>query len=140
MPRLEVSIRFANRFTKLTSNDRRSQLAPNTVFAFNKTIGDETLKYMEDRYPGDDYVDIIGFDCYDNMTNYQASLEASCDGVFKFALQQGKIPAIGETGHTDGNECTNCGDWWSIFLNTMNNQSHYCSSAACKCTWCLNFC
>ena len=70
---------------------------------------------MRANYPGDDYVDAIGFDCYDNLTFYPGdtrahtqtlclphsytyfhecaeSLNATCTDIFAFAEEKGKIP------------------------------------------------
>ena len=62
-------------------------------------------KYLE-RYPGDDYVDIIAFDYYDDYNKpnmayretYLNELRSSCEAVAKIAESKGKIPAISETG------------------------------------------
>lgn len=109
--------------------------ATSRVYSTNETEAKWTEKNMRLRYPGNDYVDIVGFDCYDNLTNFAASLEKSCDTVFAFAEEYGKIPAIGETGHTDGTDCTNCAEWWGIFERTMRNESHLCHKAAYAITW-----
>ncbi|MBO5209708.1 MAG: CIA30 family protein [Lachnospiraceae bacterium] len=58
------------------------------------------------RYPGDEYVDILAFDYYDDYNEYPATsdgsfftnLEATCQVVASVAEQKGKIAAISETG------------------------------------------
>ena len=40
-------------------------------------------------------VDAIGFDCYDNLTYYAQSLNNTCEEIFSFANEKGKIPLIG---------------------------------------------
>lgn len=60
----------------------------------------------EVRYPGDDYVDIVGFDYYNDYNSYPAeyddsfmtSLEETCTAVKAFADEHGKVAAISETG------------------------------------------
>ena len=62
-------------------------------------------KYLE-RYPGDEYVDILAFDYYDDYNTYPAtsdgsfydSLKTSCQVVSGIAVQKGKLAAISETG------------------------------------------
>lgn len=56
-------------------------------------------------YPGDEYVDIIGFDSYVYGENqqkaietYQKALQYNLDIITEYAEQSGKIPIIGETG------------------------------------------
>lgn len=58
------------------------------------------------RYPGDDYVDIAGFDYYDDYNEHPAvwsetfleSLQKTCEVVKSFAGKRGKVAAISETG------------------------------------------
>ncbi|MGN0396290.1 MAG: glycosyl hydrolase [Coprococcus sp.] len=62
-------------------------------------------KYL-DRYPGDDYVDVIGFDYYDDYNSYPAeysesfieNLEKTCTVVKSIADKKNKVAAISETG------------------------------------------
>lgn len=61
--------------------------------------------YLE-RYPGDDYVDILAFDYYDDYYSYPATadgtfftnLETTCQVVSQIAEEKGKVSAISETG------------------------------------------
>ena len=61
--------------------------------------------YLE-RYPGDDYVDILAFDYYDDYNSYPATaddtfftnLETTCQVVAQIAEEKGKVSAISETG------------------------------------------
>ena len=58
------------------------------------------------RYPGDEYVDIVAFDYYDDYNTYPAtsdgsyftSLDKTCKVVSSFAKKRGKIAAISECG------------------------------------------
>lgn len=62
-------------------------------------------KYME-RYPGDEYIDIIAFDYYDDYNVYPtisdgsffAGLDSTCALVSSIASARGKVAAISETG------------------------------------------
>lgn len=58
------------------------------------------------RFPGDAYVDVLGFDFYDDYADadkytgdtYFGALANSCDVVANLAKKKNKIPAIAETG------------------------------------------
>lgn len=58
------------------------------------------------RYPGDDYVDIVAFDYYNDYNTYpgewsedfMTSLNTTCQIVKSFADKHGKVAAIAETG------------------------------------------
>ncbi|WP_300701412.1 glycoside hydrolase family 26 protein [Bacteroides sp.] len=57
-----------------------------------------------DRYPGDEYVDIIGFDCYASgkdsasIENYNNRMALNLDIITKYAAKANKIPCVAETG------------------------------------------
>lgn len=61
--------------------------------------------YLE-RFPGDEYVDIIAFDYYDDYAdvntytgdNFFKALDQTCALVAEIAKEKGKIPALSETG------------------------------------------
>lgn len=74
------------------------------VYSPNGPVADVN-KYLE-RYPGDEYVDILAFDYYDDYSSYPATadgsfftnLENSCKVVSEIAKNKGKVAAISETG------------------------------------------
>lgn len=74
------------------------------VYSPNGPVSDVN-KYLE-RYPGDEYVDILAFDYYDDYSSHTASsdgsffnsLENSCKVVAGIANSKGKVAAISETG------------------------------------------
>ncbi len=74
------------------------------VYSPNGPVSDAG-KYLE-RYPGDEYVDILAFDYYDDYSSYPATadgsffaaLEDSCKAVASIADAKGKVSAISETG------------------------------------------
>jgi hypothetical protein len=83
----------------------------NILYAFSPSETKDINEYLE-RYPGDDYVDITGFDCYANGENeeqhpekilahieqYKSALKHNLEIVTAYAEKAGKIPAITETG------------------------------------------
>ncbi|MCM1106835.1 MAG: Ig-like domain-containing protein [Blautia sp.] len=75
----------------------------------------DTEKYLK-RYPGDDYVDVLAFDYYDDYSSvtaafsdeYFANLRTSCTNIKALAEEEGKAAAIAEAGvrimKTDGSD------------------------------------
>lgn len=58
-----------------------------------------------ERYPGDDVVDIVGFDCYlqggvtaENLAKYRMLMASNIAIVRDYAIKAGKLAIIGETG------------------------------------------
>ncbi len=74
------------------------------VYSPNGPFSSES-KYME-RYPGDEYIDVLAFDYYDDYNTYPATSDGSffaglnntCSIVSSLAAARGKIAAISETG------------------------------------------
>lgn len=74
------------------------------VYSPNGPVTSEAA-YMS-YYPGDEYVDILAFDYYNDYNSYPASadnsffdsLDATCSIVSSIAAKRGKIPAIAECG------------------------------------------
>lgn len=104
------------------------------VYSPNGPIGSETA-YLE-RYPGDEYVDVLGFDYYDDygdVTVYTGdeffkNIGESCKVVAGLAAKKNKIPAIAESGiritgadkdslMVSGNP-TFGKDWYNKLINT----------------------
>lgn len=68
------------------------------VWAFSPNLGAKT---MEEYYPGDKYVDLVGLDIYDfdnNPAQYTKNLTEGLDMLTTFARQHHKIAALTETG------------------------------------------
>lgn len=80
---------------------RDSMRVHNFVYAFspdNKFITEQ--EYL-DRYPGDEYVDMVGVDNYGDMGRNQYNLEAATKKlkiVSDYAIKAGKLAAFTETG------------------------------------------
>lgn len=106
------------------------------VYSPNGPISSEE-EYLE-RYPGDAYVDVLGFDYYDDYAdanvytgdNFFDALADSCDIVAGLAKAKRKIPAIAETGiritgagkdslMVTGNP-TKDKDWYNKVVNTAS--------------------
>ena len=65
-------------------------------------------EYLE-RYPGDDLIDLLGFDLYDNGPDYQTTLSNCARIVTQIATQKGKIAAVTEAGDPTGKKT----EWWT---------------------------
>lgn len=76
--------------------------------------GYETIEEFAERYPGDDYVDIVGFDIYHYSTGeaYIADMTVRADVARKFAEEHGKLWAVCETGY----ETIPDDDWFTTVL------------------------
>lgn len=81
------------------------------IWAISPNAGPEFEKWTE-RYPGDEYVDIVGLDYYDQTEDYVDVLDAHLAFQQKFAQDHGKILALTETGFESIPEA----DWWTTKL------------------------
>ena len=71
--------------------------------------------YLE-RYPGDDLVDLVGFDLYDRGPGYSATLGNCAKMVSKIGADKGKIVAVTEAGGPIATDS----DWWTtVLLETL---------------------
>ena len=71
------------------------------------------------RYPGNDYVDIVGFDQYMSPTASARFIREDAEVSVAFAKENNKIPALAETGFRKGTELIghdffhNDAAWWT---------------------------
>ena len=73
------------------------------------------------RYPGDEYVDIVGLDCYcstyvpqeEAIPNFGSDMARCLSSLQKFAGEHGKILAVTETGY----EGLTYENWWTEVLS-----------------------
>lgn len=78
----------------------------NLIWAISPDIRSEkSLQQIIDSYPGDEYVDIIGVDCYgwqgdpqQRTAEYVERMAKTWPIIFKFAEKHGKMVALTETG------------------------------------------
>lgn len=88
----------------------------NLLYAYNTDRFDTKEEFME-RYPGDDWVDVIGFDIYqkgDVAANaaFIHNLDTSLTVIEKIADEHNKIPALTEFGYNEVPDST----WWTNVL------------------------
>jgi hypothetical protein len=82
----------------------------NALYAYSAAGYNNAADYLE-RYPGDQFVDIIGTDIYQYSTSEVYTKEASrrLDILEKVAVAHKKIPALTETGYERVPDAT----WWT---------------------------
>lgn len=81
------------------------------------------IETYETRYPGDEYVDIIGFDYY-GPDDYSEELLENCRLVVGLAKERNKVAAITETGVRKGLQNTDFEDWYvKCLLDPIKNDS-----------------
>ncbi len=93
---------------KLTHERFDKKNVTNVLWAYSPNIGDKELtpEFILERYPGDDYIDIMGWDHYcfaqegDSVgfNDFAASLDKCLNVVCQVAKDHGKLPALTETG------------------------------------------
>ena len=87
----------------------------NLVWSYSPGAGEiKTVEDYGERYPGDEIVDMVGFDCYCNpdLDRYRASMKNALDITKAFADEHGKLMAITETGY----EGVKDAKWWTQVL------------------------
>lgn len=98
------------RFTVEYLRDERQ--VHNLLYAYSPDTVGTTEQYL-DRYPGDDYVDVMGIDIYrDVEANDPVKYHKRIKMVVELAEAHGKIPALTETGYSDHT----VKNWWTEFL------------------------
>lgn len=88
----------------------------NLLYAYSPDSQGPGEIYME-RYPGDDYVDVLGFDCYhrnnvEGIEAYQNSLNTILAFMTEEGKKRNKPIALTETGL----ESIPINDWWTNVL------------------------
>lgn len=102
------------RFTETYLEDTKN--VHNLLYAYNTDRFATSEDYLE-RYPGDDYVDVIGFDIYqkgDILANdkFIAEIDKSLSLIEKIAGSKNKIAALTEFGYNTLPDA----QWWSGVL------------------------
>lgn len=75
----------------------------NLLYAYSPSETRDEVHFLE-RYPGDEYVDIIGYDCYATgsdstaVEKYKQAMDTNLTTVTNYAKKANKLPIIGETG------------------------------------------
>ena len=112
---------------KLTVDQLKQRGVNNVLYAYSPgtEFNGDAAKYLE-RWPGDEIVDVIGFDsyCTNNaedtvaINNYASSLDLNLKALCDIAKQHNVVPALTETGM----ESLGKADWWTSTLMPVLNK------------------
>lgn len=94
---------------------RNTRGVHNLLYAFSTDVFDSAQAYFE-FYPGDDYVDLLGFDDYHSIksTKTLETFSRRLRMIVRWARERGKLAAVTETGL----EGIGIRNWWTgILLN-----------------------
>lgn len=110
----------------------------NLLYLYGPGAEASTLEEYEERYPGDEYVDLVGFDTYDNdpVTDeegytFQDTFEELVRLTDEFAKKHGKLFAVTETGvASSGAALKETGNkrpkWYTEMLDIMTRPEYDC--------------
>ncbi|WP_181991093.1 glycoside hydrolase family 26 protein [Eubacterium ventriosum] len=117
----------------------------NMLYAYSPGTEPTSSSDIDERYPGDDYVDIIGFDAYDQYPisdetasltgkkyTFQKTLKAKMSLFSAYAENHGKLFALTETGvaNEDNKALLETGnerpDWFTEILNIVTDKQYNC--------------
>lgn len=100
---------------------RKTRKVNNLILVYN-TASFTTRDQFLERYPGNDYADMISFDAYQygdplKNNNFVNELSSQLNMLDTLAIELNKIPALGETGY----EAIPYPEWWTkILWNTIS--------------------
>jgi mannan endo-1,4-beta-mannosidase len=89
----------------------------NLLIVYSAADFESEEEFLE-RYPGDDYVDFIGFDnyCFKNIAEYQTKLDRRLSIVDAVAAKHYKVACLPETGYEQIPQA----NWWTgVLLPTL---------------------
>ncbi len=115
---------------------RNNRNVHNLLYAYSASDGfTSTSEYLE-RYPGDNYVDVLGFDYYHSQS-FIKDVKKRLEIITSIAYEHRKVPALTETGYEAIPDST----WWTgvlwpsikeskisyvlVWRNAHNRPSHY---------------
>jgi len=114
---------------------RDIQNVHNLLYVYGPGSEAATLDEYGERYPGDDYVDMIGFDTYDSNPvpdeegySFQTNFENSVKLTDTFAKQHGKLFAVTEIGILGMQDSGNRRPYWfTEILDILSKDAYDCS-------------
>lgn len=110
----------------------------NLLYLYGPGAEAATLEEYEERYPGDEYVDLVGFDTYDNdpVTDeegymFQDTFDRLVRLTDEFAKKHGKLFAVTETGVASGGAAlketgNKRPEWYTEMLDIMTKPEYDC--------------
>lgn len=104
---------------RLTYDRLCEQGVNNLLYAYSPGSEPNSVEEYLDRYPGDDVVDLIGFDCYQfDKAVYVEQMTKSLDIITEFGKQHDKAIAVTETGYEGIPDPV----WWTEVLLSILNE------------------
>lgn len=103
---------------------RDSMGVHNLLFAYAPNTPSDNKKNYIDKYPGDDVIDIIGFDRYGgaiDVDKFANNLLKDCQVVVNFAEKRNKVAAITEAGVYKGIQNATNPNWVTTAFNPLMN-------------------
>ena len=84
------------------------------VWSYSPGAGGLDAGLFAERYPGDEIIDMVGFDCYQygSDESYMTDMKSALDVTAAFAEEHGKLMAVTETGY----EGVKNEKWWTSVL------------------------
>ncbi|MEO0338923.1 MAG: glycosyl hydrolase [Bacteroidota bacterium] len=104
----------------------------NLLYCYSPDIVRDEAHYLE-RYPGDEYVDILGLEDYHDFraAGNPEDLPARLDMLVQLARKKGKVAALSETGF----ETIPQEDWWTNTFARLIKSGAYSSGIAYAMVW-----
>ncbi len=92
---------------------RKNKKLHNLLIVYSVADFDSEAEFME-RYPGDDYVDFVGFDnyCVKDIGKYEKNLDKRLTLLEQIAAKHHKLSCLAETGYLNIPQA----DWWTQVL------------------------
>ncbi len=139
---LSTSQNFIDLFQFTVSYLMNEKQVHNFLYVYSPNlplIGGFTNASYFNRYPGDDYVDIFGFDGYDHSyywdSLWKGNLQQALRKVVELANARGKIPALTEVGVGNGLSMNKNSHWFTEILLDALKQDRLTRQIAYVLTW-----
>lgn len=117
---------------RMTIDRMRAAGLHNLLYAYSTDVFENEAEYLE-RYPGDDMIDVMGFDDYHGIKSRETlpRFENRLKLLVTTARAHGKIPAVTETGL----EAIPDPDWWTDVLGRGLNADPVGAGVAWVLVW-----
>jgi beta-glucosidase len=107
---------------KLTEDYLVDMGVSNVIYAYSPGSESQSESDYLERYPGDDKVDVLGFDTYqwkpEEAESYKSTLHRMLGIITKIGKDHDKVVALTETGYRN----TPQADWWTKNLQSVIEQ------------------
>lgn len=95
---------------RMTVDSLRMYGVDNALYAYSSSSDSQNASQYLARYPGDDYIDVVGFDTYQfDREQFLGGLDCMLKIVTEVAKEHHKVPALTEVGYEAIPDST----WWT---------------------------